>query len=410
MPSAELVARLRSRIESLAEIGADDQGGVTRLAYTELEREAHRRFAAWAEAAGASCHVDAAGNTVATYREGTPYFLIGSHLDTVIAGGAYDGAAGVLAGMEVAELTASEGTTGVRVVAFAGEEGARFGRPNLGSIAAAGMLTEEACERLVDARGTGLLEAAAELGFNPLETDAWLGDEVACFFEAHIEQGRQLEAGAARIGLVDAIAGSIRLRFDIRGRADHSGATPMRMRSDALAAASELILATEATGRRFRSTVATVGRVEVDPNNVTTVPGAVRLWVDIRDVDVDLQRLAARAIFERAGEIGRERQLTLAGQVISDQAPVVLEAWPRALAQEQCASRQLAYRVLPSGAGHDAAVVARRAPSTMLFIPCVDGISHSPREHADTEDIALAAELIASIVTEARLRQITVHI
>jgi allantoate deiminase len=303
--------------------------------------------------------------------------------------------------MEVTRLASEKVDRGLRVVAFAGEEGARFGRPNLGSAAAAGMLTPESVARLRDAHGTDLAAAAAELGCDPLAAEQWINDDISCYFELHIEQGRQLEAGSARIGLVDAIAGSVRLRFEITGRPDHSGATPMRMRSDALAAASELVLAAEEVGRRYRSTVATVGRLEVHPNNVTTVPGEVRLWMDIRDVDADLQRQAATAVFERARELGESREVGIAGEVISDQAPVVLEAWPRMIAHRECAERGLRYRVLASGAGHDAAIVARRAPAMMFFIPCVEGLSHNPREQASVEDIAAASELIGAVLVDA---------
>jgi allantoate deiminase len=399
--SAGIVGRLGERLSAMAEIGADPDGGITRLAYTELERAAHERFASWAEEEGARCETDRAGNTVAIYSEGTPYFLVGSHLDTVVRGGAYDGVVGVLGAMEVCRLAGDKVDRGLRVVAFAGEEGARFGRPNLGSAAAAGLLTPESLGRLRDAHGTELATAAAELGFDPLATELWIGDEIICFFELHIEQGRQLEAGSARIGLVDAIAGSVRLRFDITGRPDHSGATPMRMRADALAAASELVLVAEEVGRRYRSTVATVGRLEVHPNNVTTVPGEVRLWMDIRDIDADLQRQAAATVFERARELGETREVGVAGEVISDQAPVVLEAWPRMIAHRECVERGLRYRVLASGAGHDAAIVARRAPATMVFIPCLEGLSHSPREHASVEDIAAASELIGAVLVDA---------
>jgi allantoate deiminase len=398
---SDLVSRIAARMSAMAEIGADPEGGITRLAYTQLERAAHDQFIEWAVEDGARCETDSAGNTVAVYREGTPYFLVGSHLDTVVRGGAFDGAAGVIGAMEAARLAGADVEHGLRVVAFAGEEGARFGRPNLGSAAAAGMMDEAAFSRLRDAHGTSLAEAAAELDFDPLATPAWINDEITCFFELHIEQGRQLEAGSARIGLVDAIAGSVRLRFEISGRSDHSGATPMRMRSDALAAASELVLAAETAGRRYRSTVATVGRIEVHPNNVTTVPGSVTLWMDIRDVDADLQRRAAATVFGRAREIGESREVGISGEVISDQAPVVLEAWPRMIAHRECDERGLIYRVLPSGAGHDAAIVARRAPATMFFIPCLDGVSHSPREHASIEDIATAAELIGAVLADA---------
>ena len=397
--------RVRARLAELASIGGEPGGGVTRLAYTEDEREAHRRFAEWAVADGASVEVDLAGNSVATYRGASPYFLLGSHLDTVMHGGRFDGAAGVVGGLEVARSL--DGVRcGVRVVAFAGEEGARVGRPTLGSSLATGLLGEADLGRLQDGQGITVLAAAAGLGLDPARCPAWLGADVACYYELHIEQGRRLEAGAARLGLVDAIAGSVRIRIEITGRSDHSGATPMRMRADALAAGAELVLAVEETGRRFRSTVATVGRVEVDPNSTTTIPGRVSLWVDVRDVDPDLQRRAAARVLECCAETAERRGLRIAHEVLSEQPPIVLAAWPRTILYEECASRSLAYRVLPSGAGHDAAVVGRRAPSALVFIPCVDGISHSPREQASPEDIALASDVLRDAIlrTDTLLR------
>lgn len=395
VPSEPTVSRVRTRLAELALIGGEPGGGVTRLAYTESEREAHRLFADWAASSGASCTVDPAGNSVAVFREGSPYFLIGSHLDTVVRGGRYDGAAGVVGALEVADAVA-ELRHGVRVVAFAGEEGARFARPTLGSSFAAGLLDRATAARLRDADGTTLLAAAAELGLDPATAPGWIGTEVACFFELHIEQGRQLETGAARIGLIDAIAGSVRIQFDVGGRADHSGATPMRMRADALAAASEVVLATEEIGRRHRSTVATVGRMHIQPNNVTTIPGQVTLWVDLRDIDPDLQRRGARQVIDSAMEIAERRGIAISAEVLSDQPPIVLSAWPRAVLYEECRARGLTYRLLSSGAGHDAAVVARRAPAALVFIPCVEGISHSPREQASPDDVALAAEVLCT--------------
>ncbi len=390
-------ARVRERLAELARLGAEPDGGVTRLAYTAGEREAHQRFCGWAQEAGGSCHVDPAGNSIAIFREGTPYVLVGSHLDTVLHGGRYDGAAGVVAALEVAEAVGAL-NLGLRVVAFAAEEGARFGRPTLGSSLATGLLDGGAMGKLRDIDGNTALAAAAEVDLDPGRTPAWIGDDVACFFELHIEQGRQLEVGAARIGLVDAIAGSVRIRFQITGRADHSGATPMRMRADALAAASELVLAVEDAARRNRTTVATVGRLDVTPNSVTTIPGHVTLVVDLRDVDPDLQRRAGRLVLERASEIAERRGVRIESELLSEQPPIVLPAWPRAILYDECRARGLAFRVLSSGAGHDAAVVARRAPSAMVFIPCVDGVSHSPREQASAEDIALASELICSAI------------
>jgi allantoate deiminase len=401
LTEAAVASRVRARLEELAQVGADPAGGVTRLAYSRQEREAHEVFARWAVEDGCEIEVDGAGNTIAVHTAGAPYFLVGSHLDSVVQGGLYDGAAGVVGALEAARLVGDGLARGLRVVAFAGEEGARFGRPTLGSAAGAGQLSVDDAAALHDASGTTLAAAAAEVGLDPAGTRRWIGEEIACFFEIHIEQGRELERGAARIGLVDAIAGSVRLAFDVCGRADHSGATPMRGRVDALTAASELVLAVEAAARAYRSTVATVGRLEVAPNSVTTVPGQVRLWVDVRDVDADVQRSTGNAILVRAAEIAEARGVTVAGRVISDQRPVVLEAWPRALAHEECERSGLSYRVLPSGAGHDAAVVARHASATMVFIPCAEGISHSPRESASPNDIAAAAALVAAVIRRA---------
>lgn len=394
-------ARVEQRLVEMAAIGADPGGGITRLAYTPVEREAHALFVRWTESLGKRVEVDTAGNTIAVFAEGTPYFLVGSHLDTVAHGGAYDGAAGVVGALEAATLAMEDLRHGLRVVVFAGEEGARFGRPNLGSAAAAGLLSGADYARLRDADGIMLADAAAALGFVPPSVDRWLDKKIACFFEIHIEQGRQLELAATRIGLVDAIAGAIRVRLEITGRPDHSGATPMEIRSDALAAAGQLILAVEEIARQYRSTVATVGRLEVRPNSITTVPGQVVMWADIRDVDADQQRQAARLLFERAEAVGEARGVSISGEVVSNQAPVVLDAWPRAIVRGECEARRLAYRVMPSGAGHDAAIVARRAPATMLFIPCVDGVSHSPAEKASPDDVALAAELVAAAIRRA---------
>ncbi len=394
-------ARIAARLRELAAIGAQAGGGITRLAYTPAEREAHALFRRWLEAEGRRVETDAAGNTVAIFDDGEPYFLLGSHLDTVAQGGAYDGAAGVVGALEAAALVSGTLTHGLRAVVFAGEEGARFGRPNLGSAAAAGMLRADDLTRLRDAGGVSLYEAAAALELAPATVKPWLDGTVACFFEIHIEQGRLLELSAARIGLVDAIAGSIRLRMEIVGRPDHSGATPMEIRADALAAASQLVLSVEEVARGYRSTVATVGRMEVWPNSVTTVPGKVTLWIDIRDTDADQQRHAARSLFDRAESIGAARGVAVSGEVVSDQAPVVLAAWPRAMMREECEARGLMYRVMPSGAGHDAAIVARRAPATMLFIPCVNGVSHAPDESASVDDVALASELIAAAIRRA---------
>lgn len=357
-------------------------------------------FAEWVAEDGKAVEVDAAGNSLAVYAEGTPYYLLGSHLDTVASGGRFDGAVGVVAGIEIARMLGGLGC-GVRVAAFAGEEGARFGRPTLGSAAAAGLVTADDAARLHDVDAVTLASAAAALGLDPTAVQPWIDDRIVCFVEIHIEQARRLQEAHVRVGLVKAIAGSVRIDVEVRGRADHSGATPMNMRLDALAAASELVLAVEAAAGRGRSTVGTVGKLVVAPNSPTTVPEYVRLWVDIRDVDAGVQRSTADQVLERAAEIAEARQVSIAAEVVSEQSPVVLDRWLRSLARAECARLGLTYRVLHSGAGHDAALIAQRAPAMMVFVPCVEGISHAPQELASPSDIAAAASLVAAILRRA---------
>jgi allantoate deiminase len=392
--------RIAERLGRLAELSAGGEG-VTRLAYTALERRAHELMAEWIDDLGGRVETDAAGNTVGVFNDGEPYFLVGSHLDTVVHGGAFDGAAGVVGALEVAAQLRDGLEHGLRIVAFAAEEGARFGRPNIGSSAAAGFLDATAAADLVDSDGISLADAAAAVELAPHVGEPWIDSRVACFFEIHIEQGRQLELGAAQIGLVDAIAGSLRMRFRLVGRADHSGATPMELRADALAGASEIILGAERVAREYRATVATVGRLEVRPNNVTTVAGEVTAWIDVRDVDADQQRRTAQLIADLAHETAEQRELRLTLDIISVLPPVVLAAWPRALARAECELRALPCRVMPSGAGHDAAIVARRAPAALYFVPCRDGVSHSPAERADPRDIAAAVDLLVAVVRRA---------
>lgn len=395
MSRAKATAGLRTRTAELARVGADPAGGITRLAYSEEERAAHELVGRWAADLGAEVLVDAVGNSTFVFDDREPYLAIGSHLDTVRQGGAFDGAAGVLAGLAVAERLQPE-NVGLRVVVFAGEEGARFGRPNLGSALAAGYLSADEAATLRDASGTTLAQAAGSLGFDVARPEIWLDPRMTGFVECHIEQGQVLETSGTSIGLVDAIAGSIRMIVRFTGVAAHSGATPMDLRHDALLAAAEAIVEVERAARIGRQTVATVGKIEALPGSITTIPGRAEISVDIRDVDPETQRRCARQAVEAFREIADRRGVAVEVTVISAQAPVVLAAWLRNELRAACDDAGVRYRVLPSGAGHDAAIAARRTDAAMVFIPCRGGISHSPDEHASEEDLALAVDVITA--------------
>ncbi|HZO28209.1 MAG TPA: Zn-dependent hydrolase, partial [Chloroflexota bacterium] len=381
--------RISAAIQRLSEIGGDGRATVSRLAFTAAEREAHALFAEWLRAAGFSARVDAFGNTIGERPGGTdrPYLTLGSHLDSVPNGGRFDGVVGVVGALEVGRMIQESGIVTrhpLRIVAFANEEGARFGEACLGSKAVVGMIGPRDAERLRDVQGVTLAAAMSELGLDPrrIEEAQWSDGEVAAYLELHIEQARLLEAQELAIGIVDAVAGNTRLRVALHGRADHSGGTPMDWRRDALAGAAEMVLEVEriANEPARRATVATVGRLNVSPNNITTIPGRVDFSVDVRDVDSDRQRDTARELVERFERIASRRDLVLEYEVVSDTSPSVLPLWLRRLTKQVCVDLGLPHRVMASGAGHDAQILARRLPAAMLFVPSHAGLSHVPEE------------------------------
>jgi allantoate deiminase len=389
-------SRISAAIQRLSEIGGDGRASVSRLAFTEAERDAHDLFAEWLRAAGFSARVDAFGNTIGE-RPGAsdrPFLTLGSHLDSVPNGGRFDGVVGVVGALEVGRMIQESGIVTrhpLRIVAFANEEGARFGEACLGSKAVAGMLGPRDAERLHDVHGVTLADAMAglELDAGRIEDARWSDDEVAAYLELHIEQARLLEAQELAIGIVDAVAGNTRLRVVVHGRADHSGGTPMDWRQDALAGAAEMVLDVERVANEpgRRATVATVGRLSVSPNNITTIPGRVDFSVDVRDIDSDRQRDTARDLVERFERIASRRGLALEYEVVSDTSPSVLPLWLRRLTTQVCVDLGLPHRVMASGAGHDAQILARRLPAAMLFVPSHAGLSHVPEEWTSVEDI-----------------------
>ena len=403
-------ARIAADFERISEIGAEPGGGVSRIPFSHEERAAHELVAGWMVDLGLSVKADSFGNTIGTL-PGTdparPAIGFGSHLDSVPHGGRFDGTIGVLSALEVIRIFAEAGVETAHplmVVAFASEEGARFGEPCLGSKAVAGVLQESDMQRLRDANGVTLAAAMREVGLNPLSLPQarWEPDTLAAFLEVHIEQSRSLEEGGERIGLVDAIAGNTRIRLVITGRQDHSGGTPMSQRRDALAAAAEVILAAESIANepRRRATVATVGRLHVFPNSITTIPGDVEFYLDVRDVDSDRQRLTTNDIVTRAEETAARRGLRCEWEVVSDTSPVVLPKWLRDLTTGAAERLAVPHRVTTSGAGHDAGILSRAIPAAMIFVPSRDGLSHCPEEWTSMEDIAIGAHALAESIRD----------
>ncbi|WP_416955706.1 Zn-dependent hydrolase [Streptomyces sp. Agncl-13] len=401
--------RIMASIDEFARMTSTAQG-VTRLAYTPMERVAHEHFAKHMENLGLRVWTDPAGNTIAE-KPGDPgrpeayggrgAVGTGSHLDSVPGAGRFDGIAGVAAAMECARLVVEHGIAHhhpFRFVAFAAEEGARFGQACLGSRFATGKMSSAQVTSLQDADRVTLGEAMKQVGLDPdlaLGTP-WPAAEWSAFVELHVEQGGILDAAGVPVGVVDLVSGSTRLRLTVTGQSSHTGATPMGQRADALTGACEIALIAEelAQDPRHRGTRATVGTLDVRPGSLTTIPGQVRLGLDVRDIDSDRQRAATAEIVRRARSVCDRRGLALAVEVLGDTSPAVLPLWLRSVIADACRTEQVPYQVLTSGASHDSQVVNSLMPAAIVFVPSSNGLSHVPQEWTSAGDLARGTDVL----------------
>ncbi|MDR7522861.1 MAG: Zn-dependent hydrolase [Armatimonadota bacterium] len=395
--------RLRMRLEALAAIGADPSGrGTSRFPYSPSHLEAVRTVGRWMEEAGLAAGCDPLGNLVG-FRPGTedwPAILLGSHLDTVPHGGMFDGALGVVAGVEVAQALREAKYPprhALAVVGFADEEGHAF---DLGMLASRCLVGEIPAGRFGTIRGrNGQTLAAAMAAFTPDLPRAAVPSRAGAYLELHIEQGPVLVQAGRRIAVVTAITGIARTTVVLEGEAAHAGTTPMRSRRDALVGAAEIVLAIKSLAEVVGPpTVATVGRLWVEPGATNVVPGRVEFTVDVRTPDASRLFDLCRRIDRAIGRVGQRHGLTPRIAAWDQRPPVPLDASvQQAIAQ---AARDLGHELLamPSGAGHDAMILAPYVPAGMIFVPSRDGISHSPREWTEWEDAALGAAVLLHTV------------
>lgn len=377
-------------------VGSVESGGVTRLGYTETEDEMHRIFIELGKEKGYESYIDEVGNSflIGGASGGGEYTLIGSHLDSVIDGGRYDGVSGIIAGFLILDWAKKDGLQiPLRLATMRCEESSNFGRSTIGS----GLITKEMykhdIEDAVSRDNVPLKDVFKERGYN-IRPEQIHG--VKEYLELHIEQGKVLEEYGDKVGIVDNIAGPRRYHIHIHGMAEHSGATPMGMRHDALCAASELILEIEEIGReetRFQS-VATVGTVKVLPNALNVIPGEVQLGVDFRGVDIaSLERMESRLKMV-CKKICAKRGLTYFREKLSDIPPIHMSAELRQKLLNAAKELKLPHRVMMSGAGHDAMSFADLCDTAMVFIPCAKGVSHNKKEFASIESICDGARVL----------------
>jgi len=388
-----------ARCATLGEISEEPDRLTRRVATPALAR-AGDVVAGWMEDAGMTTRRDAVGNVVGRHGAGERPFVLGSHLDTVPNAGTFDGPLGIVAATAVVERLAAGGpqpSCPVEVVAFADEEGTRFGTSYLGSAAYIGALDPAWLDQ-VDADGITLRDAIRASGGDPdvaLETSP---PELLGYLEVHIEQGPVLEREGLPVGVVTAIAGQTRARIVLTGQAGHAGTLPMDARHDALAAAAEAVLAVERHGRTEPGLVATVGALSLAPNVGNVVPGEVRMLLDLRHADDGVRRRSAEEVRADVEGIAAVRGVDADWTTRYETPAAVLDAMLRERLADGIRAEGLPVRELVSGAGHDAVVLSRICPAAMLFVRCAEGISHDPRESVSEEDVAVALDVLERAV------------
>ncbi len=405
---ADLAAgrRLMARLDAFAAF-SDEPRRLTRLFLSDAHRRAAQAFIGWCGEAGLEASIDAAGNVVARYegkRASAPALMLGSHIDTVRDAGRYDGNYGALAALAVVEALAARGERldhAIEIVAFGDEEGVRFRTTLTGSRALAGTYPEDALDQR-DSGAVSMREALKAFGGDPDRAGSIRRSGVAAFVEAHIEQGPILEAESLPLGIVTAINGATRLEVGVDGVAGHAGATPMRLRRDALTAAAEMALIIEARARAEADLVATVGRFDVWPDATNVIPGHVQFSIDIRSPD-DARRAAAVADLEaRVGAIAAARGLSVSIAKPHDANAFACDPAIIAGLKTAVAAVGVPPRMLQSGAGHDTMAMGELCPAGMLFVRCKGGVSHNPLESITVEDCALGLAALTRFARDFR--------
>ncbi len=397
-------ARLLRRIADLAQVGAIEGGGVCRLALTDADRQGRDLAVQWMRELGLAVTVDGIGNVVGLRagRKAGPPVMTGSHIDTVRTGGRYDGNLGVLAGLEVVAALNDAGVVTERPIAvafFTNEEGARFAPDMMGSLVFQGDLALEDALATVGIDGTSVGENLARIGY--AGTASVGNNQVHAFVELHVEQGPVLEHEGYTIGAVTGVQGIHWIEFTVRGVSNHAGTTPMALRHDAgIVAARIACFARDLTVELGAGQLATVGQVNLFPNLINVIPNRATFTLDLRNTDgAALQEAIARCM-TYAVQVAADEGVELSHRVLADFEPVAFDEAIVGRVEDIARSRGHRVRRLPSGAGHDAQMLARMCPTGMVFVPSVGGLSHNVAEFTQDQDIEAGAGVLLELMLE----------
>jgi N-carbamoyl-L-amino-acid hydrolase len=408
MPTVD-AQRVGERLRAFARIGYSRDGAINRPAFSRQDLRARELLLHFMDELGLQTRVDAIGNVFGRLgddtNESAPAVLVGSHLDTVPGGGRFDGSIGVVAALEIASVLRAQSKSlryPLEIVSFACEESSRFGRGTIGSGVVAGAWDPDEILALRDARNLRLSQVVERLGLDPrrIGSARRRPGDFSAYLELHIEQGRVLESARAHLGVVNAIAAPTRFRLRLTGRADHSGATPMPLRHDALAGAAEIVLAIERIASAMPRVVGTVGTIQVKPGAINVVPGEAELGIDIRSTDGADKAHAIQSLQNEIMHIARLRELTPSTELLSDEEPVTLSSHLVELLEHHCQAQRVPSLRLASGAGHDAMQMARLCPAGMLLVPSRGGISHNVAEWTDFDHIVVGIQVLLNVTLE----------
>lgn len=400
--------RLIDSLFALGEYGALESGGVCRLAATAEDKAGRDFVVARMKALGLDVSIDAIGNVTGVYagEEALPMVMMGSHIDTVGTGGLYDGNYGVMAGLEVIATLQEAGIRARRPLAvtfFTNEEGVRFQPDMMGSVVFAGEYPLEAALAAKDREGITLDEALQAIGY---KGEGRPGDMlVDSYVELHIEQGPILDKEGTDIGVVTGVQGISWQELTLTGVSNHAGTTPMSMRHDAgLAAAKIAVFARELALDLGGDQVATVGHISVNPNLINVIPNQVVMSVDLRNTDNAVLKLAEQRLADFIATTAQDEGVKISSRSLVRFNPVIFADDIVNVVEDEARRQGLSTRRLPSGAGHDAQFMASVCPAGMIFVPCLDGISHNVNEHSDPEDLIAGANVLLQVVLQRAQR------
>jgi allantoate deiminase len=386
----------------VTELGAigETPEGMYRFMYDAAWQRARDTLLDWIRDAGLEARVDAVGNVFGRLPgSGDGVVLTGSHVDTVPSGGKYDGALGVVGGLAALAALRAHGTptTTLEVVALCEEESSRFPANFFGTRAMLGLIAPDEPGRLRDADGVLLADAMREAGLDPAAVATAERHDLTAFLELHIEQGRVLADEGVDVGLVEVIPGIAWETITVRGRQDHAGATPMDLRKDALQAAAQMARdITVAVEQEGRPAVATTGRWTVEPGQPSIVPGLARFSLDLRHPDLAVRDRLLAQVHRICTDVAQRHGVEVDVVRDKDEEPATMDESLLEVLRGSAEACGASWRRMPSGAGHDSQLMASRVPTAMVFVPSVEGRSHTPAEHTSPEDCARGASVLAT--------------